>query len=306
MTRSGVDRSRGALRRRRGARAGLPECRAGAPRGPRRSRRQAPRSRRSRSTASAMLDAIGRLQADRSELVPTRCARHEAAHRQPNQFGEDGRFNLSARQSRLGVRASMPTDNGVRQRPVRVRLVRHRRGRRPDHDPPAPRVGTVEAHSAAAMTNSPFMDADVFPNSLEYWGPNGMLFFRNAQVFYESFNDGSSNARIAVEAPGASGDGGVSLPIASSSRTSKRVSRRLTSPATIASGGSGATSSSAARCATSSTTTCCRTTPFNLSGQRLGLGHRRQHQRQARQDRRPAGAADRRCRRRELLQRRAD
>ena len=26
------------------------------------------------------------------------------------------------------------------------------------------------------------MDPDVFPNSLEYWGPTGMVFFRNVQV----------------------------------------------------------------------------------------------------------------------------
>jgi hypothetical protein len=29
---------------------------------------------------------------------------------------------------------------------------------------------------------SPFMDIDVFPNSLAYWGPTGMVFFRNVQV----------------------------------------------------------------------------------------------------------------------------
>ena len=29
---------------------------------------------------------------------------------------------------------------------------------------------------------SPFMDPDVFPNSVEYWGPTGMVFFRNVQV----------------------------------------------------------------------------------------------------------------------------
>jgi hypothetical protein len=44
---------------------------------------------------------------------------------------------------------------------------------------------------------------------MEYWGPNGMLFFRNVQVFWEPYRDGDSNARIAVEAPGASGDAGV-------------------------------------------------------------------------------------------------
>ena len=26
------------------------------------------------------------------------------------------------------------------------------------------------------------MDPDVFPNSIEYWGPTGMVFFRNVQV----------------------------------------------------------------------------------------------------------------------------
>ena len=34
----------------------------------------------------------------------------------------------------------------------------------------------------AGQTWSPFMDPDVFPNSLEYWGPTGMVFFRNVQV----------------------------------------------------------------------------------------------------------------------------
>ena len=29
------------------------------------------------------------------------------------------------------------------------------------------------------------MDPDVFPNSVEYWGPTGMVFYRNVQVrFY--------------------------------------------------------------------------------------------------------------------------
>ena len=34
----------------------------------------------------------------------------------------------------------------------------------------------------AGQTWSPFMDIDVFPNSIEYWGPNGMVFFRNVQL----------------------------------------------------------------------------------------------------------------------------
>ena len=38
------------------------------------------------------------------------------------------------------------------------------------------------AQFGAGQTWSPFMDPDVFPNSIEYWGPTGMVFFRNVQV----------------------------------------------------------------------------------------------------------------------------
>ena len=62
----------------------------------------------------------------------------------------------------------------------------------------------------AGQTESPFMDLDVFPNILEYWGPNGMLFFRNVQFFYEPLNEpNGTRAIIALERPGASGDAGV-------------------------------------------------------------------------------------------------
>ena len=55
---------------------------------------------------------------------------------------------------------------------------------------------------------SPFMDIDVFPNSLEYWGPAGMVFFRNVQVRYMPIQ-GDTRLTLAVERPGASGDAGV-------------------------------------------------------------------------------------------------
>ena len=52
------------------------------------------------------------------------------------------------------------------------------------------------------------MDIDVFPNSLEYWGPTGMVFFRNVQVRYMPIQ-GDTRLTLAVERPGASGDAGV-------------------------------------------------------------------------------------------------
>jgi hypothetical protein len=49
----------------------------------------------------------------------------------------------------------------------------------------------------------------VFPNSLEYWGPTGMVFFRNLQFRWMPITKGDSHLWIAAERPGASADGGI-------------------------------------------------------------------------------------------------
>ncbi|MFL5606187.1 MAG: DcaP family trimeric outer membrane transporter [Gemmatimonadaceae bacterium] len=125
-----------------------------------------------------------------------------------NEFGGDNRTWLSARQTRFGVKASIPTKRydlktvfdfdlfgvGVDAGQTTIRL-RHAYGQ----------WGPV----GAGQLESPFMDLDVFPNILDYWGPNGMLFFRNVMVFYEPINNEKGfKAQIALERPGASGDGG--------------------------------------------------------------------------------------------------
>jgi hypothetical protein len=60
----------------------------------------------------------------------------------------------------------------------------------------------------AGQTWSPFMDIDVFPNSVEYWGPTGMVFFRNVQFRWMPIQ-GRSRITLALERPGASADQGV-------------------------------------------------------------------------------------------------
>jgi hypothetical protein len=52
------------------------------------------------------------------------------------------------------------------------------------------------------------MDIDVFPNSVEYWGPNGMVFFRNVQVRWMPIK-GDTRLTVALERPGASADAGI-------------------------------------------------------------------------------------------------
>ena len=53
------------------------------------------------------------------------------------------------------------------------------------------------------------MDIDVFPNSIEYWGPNGMVFFRNVQIRWMPMWNDKGRITIALERPGASADQGV-------------------------------------------------------------------------------------------------
>ena len=60
----------------------------------------------------------------------------------------------------------------------------------------------------AGQTWSPFMDPDVFPNSVEYWGPTGMVFFRNVQLRWTPWQEGDSRFVVALERPGASADQG--------------------------------------------------------------------------------------------------
>jgi hypothetical protein len=124
------------------------------------------------------------------------------------QFGRDGNFWMGARQSRFGAKGTIPTDSG--NVTAQFEFDMFGVGRDAGHT-------TIRLRHAwgqwkqigAGLTNSQFMDGDVFPNILEYWGPNGMLFFRNVQVFWEPYRNGDSNARIAIEAPGASGDAGL-------------------------------------------------------------------------------------------------
>src|SRR5690349_16870537 len=123
-----------------------------------------------------------------------------------NQFGADGNWYAGVRQSRFGVKGYIPTSLGelktifefemfgvgVDAGQTTIRL-RHAWGE----------LG----HFGGGQTWSPFMDIDVFPNSVEYWGPNGMVFFRNVQFRWTPIQ-GDTRATIALERPGASGDAG--------------------------------------------------------------------------------------------------
>jgi DcaP outer membrane protein len=124
-----------------------------------------------------------------------------------NQFGEDGHFYAGVRQSRLGVKGFIPTDVGEIKTIFEFELF----GTGVDAGQTTFRLRHAWGELGqfgAGQTWSPFMDIDVFPNSVEYWGPNGMAFFRNVQVRWTPWSDGDSRFAIALERPGASADQG--------------------------------------------------------------------------------------------------
>jgi hypothetical protein len=124
-----------------------------------------------------------------------------------DQFGKDGSYFAGVRQSRLGFRSSTPTKLGDLKTTFEFELF----GTGVDEGQTTFRLrhayGELGAFGAGQYW-SPFMDPDVFPNSLEYWGPTGMVFFRNVQVRWMPVT-GEHAVTLALERPGASGDQGI-------------------------------------------------------------------------------------------------
>lgn len=123
-------------------------------------------------------------------------------------FLPDGKVYYGVRQTRFGVKTSTPTALGDLKTQFEFELF----GTGVDAGQTTFRLRHAYGELGqfgAGQTWSPFMDIDVFPNSLEYWGPNGMVFFRNLQFRWMPIRSDSLRLTFAVERPGASADGGV-------------------------------------------------------------------------------------------------
>jgi len=123
------------------------------------------------------------------------------------EFGKDHDTFAGIRQTRFGVKTSTPTSLGDLKTQFEFELF----GTGVDAGQTTLRMRHAYGELGkfgAGQTWSPFMDPDVFPNSLEYWGPTGMVFYRNVQFRWTPIQ-GDTNLVLAVERPGASGDSGV-------------------------------------------------------------------------------------------------
>lgn len=60
----------------------------------------------------------------------------------------------------------------------------------------------------AGQTNSLFTDTDLYPNIVEFMGPNAVPFIRNIQIRYTPVQNANHNFSVALERPGATADQG--------------------------------------------------------------------------------------------------
>ena len=129
-----------------------------------------------------------------------------------DEFAPDGTFFFGVRQTRFGVAGFTPTKIGD----LKVVYEFDMFGTGADEGQTTMRLRHAYGQLGkflAGQTSSPFMDGDVWPNTLEYWGPPGMVFYRNVQVRYMPINSGDKELWVALERPGAGADkGSVSIP----------------------------------------------------------------------------------------------
>lgn len=115
------------------------------------------------------------------------------------QYGSDGQTLVSVKQSRFGVQGSQDIDGN----PLNVKFEFDLFGVGADAGQTTFRLRHAYGSWGpvlAGQTNSLFMDGDIFPNTIDYWGPAGMVFLRNPQVRF-THKWGKSEFAIAVEKP---------------------------------------------------------------------------------------------------------
>jgi hypothetical protein len=117
-------------------------------------------------------------------------------------YGSDGQASVSVKQSQFGVKGAMPTAEG--HAPIKFRFDFDLFGVGVDAGQTTFRLRHAYGEWGsllAGQTNSIFMDIDVFPNVIDYWGPNGMVFWRNVQIRWTPWRTEHSSFAIGIEEP---------------------------------------------------------------------------------------------------------
>lgn len=122
------------------------------------------------------------------------------------EFDPEGKTYMGVRQSRLGVKYTTPTKYGELKTIFEFELF----GTGDDAGKTTFRLRHAYGelgHFGAGQYWTVFGDTDAYPNTFEYWGPNGLVWFRNIQFRWMPLK-GRNSVTIGLEKPGASADQG--------------------------------------------------------------------------------------------------
>jgi hypothetical protein len=124
------------------------------------------------------------------------------------QYGTDGQTSISIKQSRLGTKGSLPTEDGP---PVSFKFEFDLFGTGADE-------GQLTFHLRyfwgewgpllVGQADSVFRDGDIFPNLIDYWGPPGFVDKRNPQLRWTPWRTATDRVAVALEKPGNDVDAG--------------------------------------------------------------------------------------------------
>src|SRR4029077_11518072 len=119
------------------------------------------------------------------------------------QFGTNGQDDISVKQTRFGVKGVLPT--GDHTPPVSFKFEFDLFGTGVDAGQTTFRLRHAYGEWGQLLggqTHSLFMDIDVFPNLIDYWGPIGMVFLRDPQIRWTAYRTANDVFAVALEKPG--------------------------------------------------------------------------------------------------------
>ncbi len=115
------------------------------------------------------------------------------------QFGSDGQSIISVRQSRFGIKASQD----IAGKPLEIKFDFDLFGVGNNAGDTTFRLQNFYGSWGpilAGQTDTVFMDGSIFPNTIDYWGPAGMVYIRTPQIRF-TYKTGKHTFMGAIEKP---------------------------------------------------------------------------------------------------------
>jgi hypothetical protein len=117
------------------------------------------------------------------------------------QFGSNGQSIVSVKQSRFGIKGTTPIEGGDE---LSFKFDFDLYGTGANAGLTTFRLQNAYAewrHILAGQTDTGFMDGSIFPDTIDYWGPAGMVYVRTPQIRWTLISGGAETFTIGIESP---------------------------------------------------------------------------------------------------------